>query len=231
MADDNTASPFQPKVNGIDYLEAMLSGHRLALLIQDAWRSHVEAAIEPLIEMRVQIGAISFDKDTEHYADALKDKLSEFFKDHIADMADGFFAHDFVQQSHAEIVTTVANVLPNEVASSYDFDVLRGSLREVMSDFVNEARRLPRWQVKSFKEQVAVFLEDLDQKYRRKRPKTPWMMFVGTMALPMTMKKRYVWATRQFARDQVHLLIDDLRNLVINTETKLVEAVLSPQQR
>lgn len=218
MTDDNNLA-ISTKVSGVDYLEAMLSGHRLALSIQDAWRSRIEAAIEPLIEMPVKIGAISFDKHTSLYM--LATKLSEFFKDHIENIVDNIFSTTFVQQSYTEIVVTVANGLSNDVAAVYEFDALRRFLREIVKDFASGAKRLPKWKAEDFAEQLAVFLKKTDSgEINRYYPNY----------LPsLRMKRRDVWAARQFAKDHVYLLINDLRNLANDTESKLVETVLSPR--
>lgn len=209
MRTDN-ASSVSSKADGIDYLSAMLAGHRLALSIQDVWTSCVKAQVDPLIEMQDRIGATSFDKNTSF--DDLIANLREFFKDCIATAQDETFSHDFVQQSHTQIVTIVANFLPNDVAANYDLDVLRRSLREVVGDFANRARKLPTWEHRAFTKQVASLKEDL--------PKSMFTNIVHS-------KKKHKRKAVQFARDQVGLLIDDIRELAKDTESKLVGAVLS----
>ena len=209
MRNDN-ASSVSSKADGIDYLSAMLAGHRLALSIQDVWTSCVKAQVDPLTEMQDRIGATSFDKDTSF--DDLIANLREFFKDCIATAQDETFSHDFVQQSHTQIVTIVANFLPNDVAANYDLDVLRRSLREVVGDFANRARNCRHWEHRAFTKQVASLKEDLPKRY---------VYIVHS-------KKKHKRKAVQFARDQVGLLIDDIRELAKDTESKLVGAVLSP---
>ena len=216
MRNDN-ASPFP--ADGIDYLSAMLAGHRLALSMQDVWTSCVKAQVDPLIEMQDRIGATSFDKDTSF--DDLIANLREFFKDCIATAQDETFSHDFVQQSHTQIVTIVANFLPNDVAANYNLDVLRRSLREVVGDFANRARKLPAWEHRAFTKQVASLKETF-----------PKSMFTNIAALAgaagwQSTRKKHKRKAVQFARNQVGLLIDDIRELAKDTECKLVDAVLS----
>ena len=167
MKDDNAPS-VSGNVDGIDYLSAMLTGHRLALSIQDAWTSCVKAQIDPLAEMQSQISATSFDKDT--LFDDLVANLREFFKDRIAPLQDEMFSHDFVQQSHTQIVTIIANSLPNNVAANYDLDVLRRSLREIAGDFADRARELPRWEPKVFAKHAASFKRAFKSKVRGQSP-------------------------------------------------------------
>ena len=220
MRNDN-ASSVSSKADGIDYLSAMLAGHRLALSIKDVWTSCVKAQVDPLTEMQDRIGATSFDNDTSF--DDLIANLREFFKDCIATAQDETFSHDFVQQSHTQIVTIVANFLPNDVAANYDLDVLRRSLREVVGDFANRARKLPTWEHRAFTKQVASLKEELGVR-RHDVGLVPKSMFTNIVLSKKKHKRKAV----QFARDQVGLLIDNIQELAKDTESKLVGAVLSP---
>ena len=197
---------------GIDYLSAMLTGHRLALSIQDEWTSCVKAQVNPLIEIRDRIGATPFDEDT--LFDDLMANLSEFFKDRVVTLQDEMFSHDFVQQSHTQTVTIVANAIPNDVAANYDFDVLQHSLREIVGNFASRARKLPRWEAKVFKKRL--------QKSESKK-----QGLLGMWNVDHSEENRKVV---QSARDQVGLLIDDIRELARATGDRLVDAALSPRQ-
>lgn len=249
MTDDNTAASVPNKINETDYLSAMLAGHHLALSIKDAWASCVKAAVEPLVEKQGQIGATSFDKDT--LFDVLIGNLSEFFKGEIADLADEMFSHDFLQ-AHTEIATIVANALPNDVASNYDLDALRHSLRETVDDFANRAKRLPRWEAKGFNKAMASFKGHLQERREERTRKISIAQHMNQLfgvesKRPAKKSKKElreqetlfnVFSTKkdkkktvQFARDQVGLLIDDLRSLAKDTEGKLVEAALAAPSR
>ena len=197
---------------GVDYLSAMLTGHRLALSIQDAWTSCIKAQVDPLVEMQDRIGATSFDEDT--LFDDLLANLSEFFKDRVVTLQDEMFSYDFVQQSLTQTVTIVANAIPNDVAVNYDLDMLRHSLREIVGNFASHARELPRWEAKVFKKGL--------QKSKSKK-----QGFLGMWNVGHSEENRKVV---QSARDQVGLLIDDIRELAKATEDQLVDAALSPRQ-
>lgn len=209
---NDSAPSVSSNAYGIDYLSVMLAGHRLALSIQDAWTSCVKAQVNPLIEIQDRIGATPFDEDT--LFDDLMVNLSEFFKDRVVTLQDEMFSHDFVQQSHTQTVTIVANAIPNDVAANCDFDVLQHSLRKIVGNFASRARKLPRWEAKVFKKGL--------QKSKSKK-----QGLLGMWNVDHSEENRKVV---QSARDQVGLLIDDIRELAKATEDQLVEAALSPRQ-
>ena len=237
MTFDNQTTSIPNNVGEIDYLSAMSTGHRLAVSAQDAWGCHVAAPIRDyLVEVQREIRPRSFDESFSF--DVLKSNLCDLFKDRIAGHADEMFSHDFVQQSGTEIVTMVANALPNNIAANYDFEALRRSLLEIVGDFANHAKELPRWKTKRFRKGIqkkAVNIEVRSgafgvmsaligaQAKKEIKRGAKHSIRAGGFILTKKTKKKIVY----FARDQIGLLIDDLKNLAKDTEGKLVDAVLS----
>ena len=188
MTDDNHLDPV-PEVDGVDYVAAMLTGHRLALSIQDAWASCFKAAVKRLVDTRSKVAA-----------EALE-------------LAEGVFGPNFVKQSCTEIADVVANALPNDIATTYDFYMLQRSLRQILDDFANEAGRI---------------VKERSKKRGRKRKKAFWNAVGRSIGLEdsSTPLPSVPWATKKERRRASK----DLRNLAKETEGKVVEAALSPRQ-
>lgn len=188
MTDDNHPNPV-PKVNRVDYLAAMLTGHRLALSIQNAWVSCFKAAVKRLVDARSDVGV-----------EALE-------------LAEEVFGRNFVQQSCTEIADIVANALPNDIATNYDFDMLQRSLRQILGNFANGAGGV---------------VKERSKKRGKKKKEGFWDAVGRSVGLEdrSTPSRSVSWATKKERKRASK----DLRNLAKETEGKLVEAALAPQQ-
>ena len=207
----------------------LLTGHRLALAVQDAWRAASTIPIRHhLVEVQSEMGSVSLSENIS--LDVLISNLCEFFEDRIAGRADEVFSHDFVEQSHTEIATVVANTLPNNIAANYDLEMLRRSLREVVGDFASRAMDLPRWKAKRFRKRLhkkRTKIEARSGVSRVMRGASFWKDLESLMLTDMWLTKGDKKKVVQFARNQVDLLIGDLQNLAKGAEGKLVDAVFS----
>ena len=239
MTDDNQTVSVPSGADGVDYLSAMLTGHRLALAVQDVWRAASTVLIRHhLVEVQSEMRPVSFSENIS--SDVLISNLCEFFQDPMAGRADEVFSHYFVEQSHTEIITAVANTLPNNIAANYDLEMLRRSLREIVDDFANRAKDLPRWKAKRFRKRLHKKRAKIDARsgvVRDAFTGVPAGFKLAAEEMENDLKRLMQtdkWLTKgdkkkvvQFARNQVGLLIGDLQNLAKDAEGKLVDAVFS----
>ena len=123
----NRHSPNDPK-GGDDSI-----GHRLAMLIGDAWQRRIDLAIRPLAELRRHVHVKFADKDVK-----VKKLLANLPK-RVSEVSDQMFPVNFVSQSYAEIDAVVATTLPEERAKAHNIDKLKHTLRKAIGEFADGA--------------------------------------------------------------------------------------------
>lgn len=69
--------------------------HRLAMAVGDAWQQRIDAAAEPLADLRSEVSTVVGDKDVR--IRELPANLQEFLQDRISELADDMFPSRFVR--------------------------------------------------------------------------------------------------------------------------------------
>lgn len=211
-SDDSRRRP-RPGAGSTDDL-----GTTLAVSIRNAWRCRIEATTEPLSKLQREIG-LKYLRVQEPPVGELVANLQEFLQGRTSELADELFSGNFVRQSYAEIGTIVANHLPNHVAETYDFDMLRRLLREPVDEFATAARSDVAKAGKNFRK-----LSDDLLRNRRKGIFAAMAMAMGMDPSATSKDKR---EAVEFARKRIELSADQIRQRAEVTAHALVEAALA----
>lgn len=208
---------------------------RLALSVREAWRARVDAAIDPLEDLRRQLQGRQlqdFGADHSDTLEELVDKLRESVRRRLREHADDTLTAEFVRESYTEVATIVANGLPNDVAAIRDVDELQRDIRGATAEFVQVAHArivderlltIPR----SLKSKEAKGGNELESKRRRrvglllrKGPRE------NAFGLPLPPGKADRDAAVKFAKSEVRQLINRLHQIAGDVETALVVHVV-----
>ena len=199
---------------------------RLALSVREAWRARVDAAIDPLENLRRQLQ--DFGADDSDTLEELVDKLRESVRRRLREHADDALTAEFVRESYTEVATIVANGLPNDVAAIRDVDELQRDIRGATAKFVQIAHgRIVDERLLTIPRSLESDEAKGGDKRRRRvgvlLKKGPRKDYIGR---PRPARKADRNAAVKFAKSEIRQLINRLHQIAGDVETALVVHVV-----
>ena len=201
---------------------------RLAMSVREAWRARVDAAIDPLEDLRRQLQtSVADDSGT---LEELVDKLRESVRRRLREHADATLTAEFVRESYTEVATIVANGLPNDVAAIRDVDELQRNIRGATAKFVQIAHgRIVDERLLTIPRSKSKEAKGDNERESKRRRRVGLLLREGPrerFGRPLPARKADRNAAVKFAKSEIRQLINRLHQIAGDVETALVTHVV-----